>query len=89
MFKQSADDKVFFDAKGNGGRDLNNIALLCPTNPFLLRKGCHERQEKKTEKFEAANNVDLHAKARAHTAQWRKETGLIREEQNNERDAWE
>ena len=54
-------------AKSRGGRVLDNIVLL--------DLGCHERQEKRTEQFEAAHNVDLHTKARGHTAQWRKDTG--------------
>ena len=53
-------------AKGSGGRVIDNIVLL--------DIGCHDRQEKKTEKYEAEMGVDLHAKARGHTAQWRKET---------------
>ena len=72
--------RAHLDAKGNGGHDLNNIALLCPTNPFLLRKGCRQRQEKRTDAFMAelaaeGRPADLYAKARGHTAQWRKETG--------------
>ena len=54
-------------AKGSGGRVLNNIVLL--------DLGCHDAQEKRTEKYEAEMNVDLHAFAAAHTAQWRKEKG--------------
>lgn len=59
--------RAHLHAKGNGGRVLNNIVLLLPV--------CHDAQEKDTDRFEATMNVDLHAKARGHTAQWRKETG--------------
>ena len=52
-------------AKGNGGRVIDNIVLL--------DIGCHESQEKRTAAYEAEMGVDLYAKARAHTAQWRKE----------------
>ena len=58
-------------AKGNGGRVIDNIALLCqhtPTHP-----GCHLRQEKNTDRYIEETGVDLRAKARGHTAQWRKE----------------
>ena len=68
-------------AKGKGGRVIDNIALLCEgeivgtdLGPLAI-PGCHELQEKRTERFEAETGVDLYAKARAHTAQWRKETG--------------
>lgn len=54
-------------ARGNGGRVIDNIVLL--------DIGCHERQEKRTALYEAEMDVDLHAIAAAHTAQWRKETG--------------
>ena len=53
-------------AKGNGGRVIDNIVLL--------DIWCHDRQEKKTEQFNAEMGVDLYAIAAAHTAQWRKET---------------
>ena len=54
-------------ARGNGGRVVDNIALL--------DVGCHEAQEKRTDQFNAEMNVDLYAIAAAHTAQWQKETG--------------
>ncbi len=53
-------------ARSRGGRVIDNIALLCG--------GCHEAQEKRTEQFIAEIGVNLYAKARGHTAQWRKET---------------
>ena len=53
-------------ARSRGGRVIDNVALLDVE--------CHRRQEKKTEQFNVANDVDLYAKARGHTAQWRKET---------------
>ncbi len=53
-------------ARGNGGRVVDNIVLL--------DVGCHELQEKRTAQYEAEHDVDLYAKARAHTARWRKET---------------
>lgn len=49
------------------GMVLDNIALLLPA--------CHDEQEKNTGRFCILRNVDLYAKARARTAQWRKETG--------------
>ncbi len=53
--------------RGRGGRVIDNIVFLdC---------ACHDAQEKKNEQYEAEMDVDLHAKARGHTAQWRKETG--------------
>ena len=58
-------------AKSKGGRVVNNISLLCqhtPTHP-----GCHSRQEKNTDRYIEETGVDLYAKARGHTAQWRKE----------------
>ena len=70
-------------AKSRGGRVLNNIVLLCEieTSPAddmrVTNVGCHGKQEKRTEKFEAEHNVDLYAIAAAHTAQWRKETGRV------------
>ena len=54
-------------AKGNGGRVIDNIVLL--------DLGCHERQEKRVEKYQAETGVDLYAIAAAHTAHWRKEMG--------------
>ena len=56
-------------AKGNGGRVIDNIVLL--------DLGCHESQEKRTEKYQAEMGVDLYAIAAAHTAQWRKETERV------------
>ncbi len=53
-------------AKGSGGRVIDNIVLL--------DIACHEQQEKRTALYEAEHDVDLYAKARGHTAQWRKET---------------
>ena len=38
-------------------------------------RGCHSKQEKRTGAFCVETGVDLYAKAEAHTAQWRKETG--------------
>ena len=64
--------RAHLHARGNGGRVLNNIVLLLPL--------CHSLQEKRMRAFVAelaaeGRPVDLHAKARGHTAQWRKETG--------------
>ena len=60
-------------AKSRGGRVLNNIALLCEDTPCI--PGCHDREEKNTERFIAQTGVDLYAIAAAHTARWRKEKG--------------
>ena len=60
-------------AKSRGGRVLNNISLLCEDTPCI--PGCHDRQEKNTERFIAQTGVDLWVKAHGHTAQWRKEKG--------------
>lgn len=51
--------------RSRGGRVIDNVALL--------DVWCHEQQEKKTEQFNAANGVDLYAKARERTNQWRRE----------------
>ena len=53
-------------AKSRGGRVTDNIVLL--------DRACHELQEKNTARYEAETGIDLHAKARGHTARWRKET---------------
>ena len=53
-------------ARSRGGRVGDNIALLDP--------GCHDLQEKRTDQFIEATGVNLYAKARGHTARWRKET---------------
>ncbi len=58
-------------AKSKGGRVLNNISLLCEDTPCI--PGCHPRQEKNTDQFIEATGVNLYAKARGHTARWRKE----------------
>lgn len=60
-------------AKSKGGRVIDNIALLCEDTPCI--PGCHPRQEKNVDRFIEQTGRDLHAKARGHTAQWRKETG--------------
>ena len=60
-------------AKSRGGRVLNNIALLCEDT--ITHPGCHPRQEKNTDRYIEQTGVDLYAKARGHTARWRKETG--------------
>ena len=49
------------------GMVLGNVVLLLPA--------CHVHQEKRTEEFCTECGVDLYAKARGHTARWRKETG--------------
>ena len=58
-------------AKSKGGRVVDNIALLCEDTPCI--PGCHPRQEKNTDQFIEATGVNLYAKARGHTARWRKE----------------
>ena len=63
--------RAHLHAKGSGGHVVNNIVMLIPA--------CHDRQEKRTNAFMAELAVggwivDLYAKARAHTIQWRKET---------------
>ena len=60
-------------ARSRGGRVGDNIALLCEDTPCI--PGCHPRQEKNTDQFIEATGVNLYAKARGHTARWRKETG--------------
>ena len=54
--------RCHLDAKGNGGPDLGNVVLMDPT--------CHDRQEKKTEKFEREMSVDLRGKAQRYAEQY-------------------
>ena len=61
-------------ARSKGGRDLDNIALLCGhewahTDIGSVKvAGCHELSEKKPEKFMADTGKDLYAIARERTA---------------------
>jgi 5-methylcytosine-specific restriction endonuclease McrA len=48
--------------RSQGGDDRDNVALLCPT--------CDRLSEKRVAAFERETGVDLHAKARAHTARY-------------------
>jgi len=57
-----ASARAHLKARGSGGDDLNNVALLC--------HGCHTRQEKRTAAFIKECGVNLHTKAIAHTQRY-------------------
>ena len=69
--------------RSGGGRDLDNLVYLCEDRHEIINgnpvgkpvRGCHSRQEKRCGAFCTETGVDLYAKARGHTAQWRKEGG--------------
>ena len=62
--------------RSQGGRDRNNIALLCEPEwthtdiGSVKIAGCHPLSEKKPEKFMADTGKDLYAIARARTARF-------------------
>ncbi len=54
--------RCHLDAKGNGGWDLGNVVLMDPT--------CHDRQEKRTDRFIEETGVDLWARAREYEREY-------------------
>ena len=66
---RAATDRAHLKPTGNGGDDLDNVALL--------NWRCHtdgpKAQEKRTDAFNEERGCDLWAKAREHTARWEQE----------------
>lgn len=67
-----ATERAHLDAKGSGGYDRLNIALLCAP--------CHHRQEKRTDLFMRETGADLYAAAARWDNLYVAETGHGRPE---------
>lgn len=73
--RQAYCSRAHLEPRSRGGRDRNNIALLCEsesgyTNDYVTVAdviGCHPQSEKRVEQFAAETGVDLWAKARYRT----------------------
>ncbi len=63
-----ATERAHLIPKSRGGDDRMNVSLLC--------HGCHEKQEKRTDRFCIETGVGLHRKAENWTKKYRTEVSL-------------
>lgn len=72
--------------RSSGGKDRNNLVWLCPPHPnietsdvssiFAWKRGCHERQEGRTDAFILKCGKDLWETAKCHTRRYDNERPL-------------